>query len=265
MTRILFIGDVVGRPGRTALRTHLPAILAQHPADLVVANGENAAGGFGLNRAVADELFALGIDALTLGNHAFDHEELAGFIGQELRIVRPLNFRADAPGAGVTTVRARSGAEVAIINAIGQTFMGASYDSPFVALDTLLGVQCGLPAIRLVDFHAEASSEKQALGWFLDGRVSAVLGTHTHVPTSDHRIMPKGTAYQTDVGMTGPFDSVIGMDAKIALMRFTSYRGKAFQVAKRNVWICGTYMHFDAQGRCTHIEPVQLRLPDAEN
>lgn len=261
MTRLLFIGDIVGRPGRAALRGHLGGLLERHPADLVIANGENAAGGFGLNRAVADELFALGIDVLTLGNHAFDHEELAGFIGQEPRIVRPLNFRADAPGRGMTVVRARSGQDVAIINAIGQTFMGASYESPFQALDGLLA-DATLPAIRFVDFHAEASSEKQAIGWYLDGRVSAVIGTHTHVPTSDHRIMPKGTGYQTDAGMTGPFDSVIGMDARIALMRFTSYRGKAFQVAKRNVWICATYLIFDATGRCCHIEPVQLRLAE---
>lgn len=263
MTRILFIGDVVGRPGRNALRSHLPTILARHPADLVIANGENAAGGFGINRAIANELFALGIDAMTLGNHAFDHEETAGFIGSESRMVRPLNFRPDAPGTGMTILRARSGVDVAVINAIGQTFMGANYGSPFAELDALLLNTPTLPAIRFVDFHAEASSEKQALAWYLDGRVSAVVGTHTHVPTSDHRILPKGLGYQTDVGMTGPFDSVIGMDAKIALMRFTSYRGKAFQVAKRNVWICATYLVFDAEGRCTHIEPVQERLPDA--
>ena len=184
MTSILFIGDIVGRPGRHCVRDRLPLVLEQYPSDLVIANAENSAGGFGLSAKIAHELFEYGVDALTLGNHAFDNKDVMGIL-DDPRVVRPMNFRQDAPGKGCSVVKARNGASVAVINLIGRVFM-QQYDCPFDAIDTLLE-HSDLPVIRFVDMHAEASSEKQAMAHYVDGRVSAVIGTHTHVPTSDER------------------------------------------------------------------------------
>jgi metallophosphoesterase (TIGR00282 family) len=215
---LLFVGDIFGSPGRRIVADHLQDIVATNQIDLVIANGENAAGGFGITPALAEDLFALGIDVITSGNHVWDKRELYEYLGRQPRLLRPANY-PDAPGRGVVTVRSRSGIECAVLNLQGRTYM-PSTDCPFRTADRLLSELDAGVKVRFVDFHAEVTSEKIALGWYLDGRVSAVVGTHTHVPTADTRILPGGTAYQTDCGMTGPYHSVIGVDTAIILQRF---------------------------------------------
>jgi metallophosphoesterase (TIGR00282 family) len=210
--RILFIGDIVGRSGRNALLSRLPGLIAEWTLDLVVVNGENAAGGFGITEAIYNEFVEAGADAVTLGNHAWDQREALVFIERAPRLVRPLNYPAGTPGRGAAMIVAKNGQHALVINAMGRIFMDA-LDDPFAAIDRELA-SCplgqGADAI-VIDFHAEATSEKQALGHFCDGRASLVVGTHTHVPTADHRILAGRTAFISDVGMTGDFDSVIGM------------------------------------------------------
>ena len=197
----------------------------------------------------------MGADVVTLGNHSFDNKEALEFIDDERRLIRPYNLRSDAPGAGFVTVKAANGQDVTVINAIGRVFM-QTYECPFQAIDTLLSNE-DLAPIRFIDFHAEASSEKQAFAWYVCDRATAVVGTHTHVPTADARIIGQRLGYQTDAGMTGPYESVIGKENAIA--RFTSYKAKSLAVAKRDVWVCGTYVTADADGTCTEIEAVQIR------
>ncbi|MER3397861.1 MAG: TIGR00282 family metallophosphoesterase [Chloroflexota bacterium] len=222
--RIMMVADIVGRPGREAVRQLLPALRREYAIDLVIANGENAAGGRGLSLPTAGELFEAGIDVITLGNHAWAQRDLVAKLDQLNRVIRPLNYPPGAPGRGYTTV-----GPVTVVNLIGRVFMG-TYDCPFRAMDALLS---NLPGSRIiiVDFHAEATAEKVALGWHLAGRVSAVLGTHTHVGTTDTRILPGGTAYVTDVGMTGPWNSVIGHEVKKAVERFLTLRPVSVEVA----------------------------------
>lgn len=215
---ILFIGDIVGRPGRECVGRLLPALRSEYSLDLVIANGENAAGGFGLTPAIAQEFFSVGIDALTLGNHTWAQKEIIPYLDTDAPVVRPLNFPPGTPGRGVRIVRSRQGIDVALLNLMGRVFMDP-LDSPFRAADAaLLEIGSTMPVI--VDMHAEATSEKIALGNHLDGRVSAVLGTHTHVPTADARLLPKGTLYLTDVGMVGPYNSVIGAEVEGTIRRF---------------------------------------------
>ncbi len=219
--RLLFLGDVVGRSGRNAVLEHLPRLRERYRLDFVAINGENAAGGFGITEAICAELIDAGADAVTLGNHAFDQKEALVFIGREPRLVRPLNMAPGTPGRGTTLVKAKNGAEVLVINAIGRVFMGEQ-DDPFRAIDAELEA-CPLKQAAdaiIIDFHAEATSEKQALAYFVDGRASLVVGTHTHVPTSDDRILPKGTAYVSDIGMCGDYESVLGMDIEEPINRF---------------------------------------------
>src|SRR5215471_21080232 len=217
---ILFIGDIFGAPGRRIVSDHLQDIVATNRIDLAIANAENAAGGFGITPSLAEDLFALGIDVLTTGNHVWDKRELYDYLNRQPRLLRPANY-PDAPGKGLVVVRSRSGVECAVMNLQGRTFM-PSTDCPFRTADRLLsGIDAGVK-VRFVDFHAEVTSEKIAMGWYLDGRVSALVGTHTHVPTADTRILPGGTAYQTDCGMTGPYKSVIGVDTETILQRFLS-------------------------------------------
>jgi len=215
---ILFIGDIFASPGRRIVADHLQDIVESNRIDLTIANAENAAGGFGLTPAIAEELFGLGLDVLTSGNHVWDKREIYDYLRRQPRLLRPANY-PDAPGNGVIVWRARNGVDCAVLNLQGRTYM-APTDCPFRKADRILGGLDPAIKVRFVDFHAEATSEKIALGWYLDGRVSAVIGTHTHVPTADTRILPEGTAYQTDCGMTGPYHSVIGVQTDIVVQRF---------------------------------------------
>jgi len=215
---LLFIGDIFASPGRRIVADHLEDIVATNSIDLVVANGENAAGGFGITPAIAEDLFALGIDVITTGNHVWDKREVYDYLGRQPRLIRPANY-PKAPGGGVVTICSRSGIPCAVINLQGRTYMPPT-DCPFRTADDILNRLDPAVKVRFVDFHAEVTSEKIAMGWYLDGRVSAVVGTHTHVPTADTRILPGGTAYQTDCGMTGPYRSVIGVETDLIIQRF---------------------------------------------
>jgi metallophosphoesterase (TIGR00282 family) len=215
---ILFIGDIFASPGRRIVADHLQDIIETNRIDLAIANAENSAGGFGVTPSVAEELFAMGLDVLTSGNHVWDKRELYDYLNRQPRLLRPANY-PDAPGKGAVVVRARNDVECAVFNLQGRTYM-PSTDCPFRKADRLIAELDASIKVRFVDFHAEVTSEKIAMGWYLDGRVSAVIGTHTHVPTADTRLLPGGTAYQTDCGMTGPYHSVIGVDTQIILQRF---------------------------------------------
>jgi 2',3'-cyclic-nucleotide 2'-phosphodiesterase len=215
---ILFIGDIFASPGRRIVSDHLEDIIGANGIDLAIANAENAAGGFGLTPAIAEDLFALGLDVLTSGNHIWDKRELYDYLGRQPRLLRPANY-AGVPGSGSIVCRARSGLECAVINLQGRTHM-PSTDCPFRKADEILAALDPAVTVRFVDFHAEVTSEKMAMGRYLDGRVSAVVGTHTHIATADTRVLPGGTAYQTDCGMTGPYDSVIGVQADAVVQRF---------------------------------------------
>lgn len=219
--RLLFLGDVVGRAGRKAVVEALPGLRRRYGLDFVIVNAENSAGGFGITEAILEELIDAGADAVTLGNHAFDQKDALVFIGRQPRLVRPLNFPKGTPGRGASLIQGKSGIEVLVINAMGRVFM-TELDCPFRAIDneiTACALKSGADAI-FVDFHAEATSEKQALGHFLDGRVSAVVGTHTHSPTSDDRVLPGGTAFMSDAGMCGDYQSVLGMEIDEPVHRF---------------------------------------------
>ena len=219
MTNLLFIGDIFASVGRRLVSEHLNRLVSEEHVDLVVANGENAAGGFGITPMIAEELFSMGIDVLTTGNHVWDKREIYSYLDQKSNLLRPANYGDGAPGKGVCIVDARNRVPCAVINLQGRTYM-PNTDCPFRKADGILAVLPPEVKIRLVDFHAEVTSEKMAMGWHLNGRVTAVLGTHTHVPTADTRLLDKGTAYQTDVGMTGPYASVIGVKPEPVLMRF---------------------------------------------
>ncbi len=217
--KILFIGDIFGSPGRRIVADHLRDIVETEAIDLTIANAENAAGGFGITPSIAEDLLAMGIDVLTSGNHVWDKRELYDYLGRQPRLLRPANYPTATPGRGTLVWRARNGVDCAIINLQGRVYMPQT-DCPFRKADEILAALDPAVKVRFVDFHAEVTSEKMAMGWHLDGRVSAVVGTHTHVPTADTRLLPGGTAYQTDVGMTGPYDSVIGVQKDIVAQRF---------------------------------------------
>jgi len=257
---ILFIGDVIGKPGRDAIAQELPALKAGLALDLVVANGENAAHGFGLTQAIAREFFALGIDVITTGNHWADQKEILSFIGDEDRILRPLNYPKGTPGRGANLYQTRSGARVLVVNAMGRVFMDA-LDDPFAAVETELAA-CPLGEAAdaiVIDMHAEASSEKMAMGHFCDGRVSLVVGSHSHVPTADAQILPGGTAYQTDAGACADYDSVIGMEKFQPLQRFvTKMSSGRFSPATGPATMCAVFVATDARGLATRVEPVRL-------
>jgi metallophosphoesterase (TIGR00282 family) len=229
---LLFIGDIFGSPGRRIVADHLEDIVATNAIDLVIANAENAAGGFGLTPSITQDLFALGIDVLTSGNHVWDKKELFDYLDRQPRLLRPANY-PDAPGSGSVVVRSRSGIDCAVINLQGRVYMPAT-DCPFRKADQILGGMDPAVKVRFVDFHAEVTSEKMAMGWYLDGRVSAMVGTHTHIPTADTRVLPQGTAYQTDCGMTGPYGSVIGVETEIILRRFLTALPVRMEASKQN-------------------------------
>ena len=259
--RLLFLGDLVGRSARDAVVSHLPSLRKRLDVDCVVVNGENAAGGFGITGSICEDLFDAGADAITLGNHAWDQKEALVHIEREGRLIRPANFPAGTPGRGAALIEARSGAQVLVVNAMGRVFMDA-LDDPFAAVERELGA-CPLGVAAdaiLVDFHGEATSEKMAMGHFCDGRASLVVGTHSHVPTADAQILPGGTAYQTDAGMCGDYDSVIGMEKEEPLNRFTTkIPSGRFQPALGPATICGVLVETDSStGLATRVEPVRM-------
>jgi metallophosphoesterase (TIGR00282 family) len=252
--RLLFIGDIVGRPGREALSTAMPDLRAERMPDLVVVNGENSAGGVGITKETAEELFEAGADVITLGNHAYRHREVYPYLDSEQRVLRPVNFRAGNPGRGHTTVEA-AGMRVAVINLSGQMHLQVERN-PFNAIDELLASLTGAADAVVVDFHAEFTSEKVAMGWHLDGRVAAVLGTHTHVPTADARVLPGGTAYITDVGMTGSRAGVIGVRREQALEAFRTQMPVRFDTADEDVWLMGVAVEVGDDGLARGIEQI---------
>jgi metallophosphoesterase (TIGR00282 family) len=227
---ILFIGDIFGSPGRRIVADHLRDIVAVNHIDLAIANAENSAGGFGITPAIAEDLFGLGLDVLTTGNHIWDKREIFDYFGRQPRLLRPANY-PQGPGSGVHVFRTRAGVDCAVLNLQGRVYL-PNIDCPFRTADRLLAALDPAVKVRFVDFHAEVTSEKIAMGWHLDGRVSAVVGTHTHIATADTRILPGGTAYQTDCGMTGPYDSVIGVEKDIVLQRFLTGIGVRMEAAK---------------------------------
>jgi len=216
---ILFIGDIFASPGRSLVARHLQDIISTEKIQLAIANAENSAGGFGITPLIAEELFSIGVDVLTSGNHVWDKKEIFEYLPRQPRLLRPANYPAELPGQGLIVTKARNGVEVAVMDLQGRAHLPA-IDCAFRKADQLIESLDPDVRIRIVDFHAELTSEKMAMGWHLNGRVSAVLGTHTHVPTADERILSGGTAYQSDVGMTGPYDSIIGSDKNLALRRF---------------------------------------------
>ena len=256
--KILFIGDIVGRPGRQLVRDALPRLVDQHMIDLVVANGENAAAGFGLTPDVVAELFDLGIDVLTTGNHVWDKRDGLVCLEQEPALLRPANYPPENPGRGVGVFRTPGGLSVAVLNLEGRVFMGG-LDCPFRKADAILKELGPGQRIILVDFHAEATSEKGALGAYLDGRVSAVVGTHTHVQTADERVLPGGTAFISDAGMTGSRDSVIGIRKELSIQRFLTQMPVRYEIAKNDPVLCGVVISVDeSTGKAVGIERVQV-------
>ncbi|MDE3748217.1 TIGR00282 family metallophosphoesterase [Methylobacterium radiotolerans] len=258
--RLLFLGDVVGRSGRTVVCEHLPRLREHWRLDCVVVNGENAAGGFGISETICDELIQAGADAVTLGNHSFDQREAMVFIARQPRLVRPANYPPGTPGRGATVVETQGGARVLVVNVMGRVFLDAM-DDPFAAVEREL-TACPLGAAAdavIVDVHAEATSEKQAFGHYLDGRASLVVGTHTHTPTADHRILPGGTAYMSDAGMCGDYDSVIGMQKDEPIRRMIQKTpGSRWEVAVGEGTLCGIAVETDARGLATRVAALRL-------
>jgi 2',3'-cyclic-nucleotide 2'-phosphodiesterase len=262
--RILFIGDIFGRPGRTIVKDRLPSLVKEHKIDLVIANGENSAAGFGITPPLAEELFELGIDVLTTGNHVWDKREIIDYFemangnqhSMARRLLRPANYHSGMPGWGVYE-GSKSGVPYAVINLQGRVFM-ASNDDPFRVADRLLKEIKA--KIVFVDMHAEATSEKISLGWYVDGRVTALVGTHTHIPTADERVLPGGTAYITDVGMTGPYDSVIGVKKELVIGRFLNNMPARFEAATGDVRLCAVVVDGDeTSGHARRIERLMLK------
>lgn len=265
MTNLLFIGDIVGRPGRDLLRHGLAALASHHNVDLVIANVENAAAGHGITPDIANDLFEYGVHVMTGGNHTWDKKEIFPYIAKQPRMIRPANYPEGAPGLGRYVARAENGVMVGVVNAMGRVFM-TPLDDPFrVVLEQIDLVKADGAQIVFVDFHAEATSEKVAMGWHLDGKVAAVVGTHTHVQTADDRVLPKGTAYITDVGMTGPHDSVIGVDRMAIVHRFLSAMPQRFETATENPRLNGVVVQADEHtGLAVSITRVNQSLKDLE-
>ena len=263
--KLLFIGDIVGRPGRDLVRTGLAAIVARYGVDFVIANGENAAAGFGITRDLGEQLFSYGIEVMTSGNHIWDKKEVLDYIPLEPRLLRPANYPAGAPGRGACLARAANGVAVGVVNVMGRVFL-AAIDDPFTtAAREVARLKAEGAAIVFVDVHAEVTSEKIAMGWYLDGAATAVVGTHTHVQTADERVLPKGTAYLTDVGMTGPHDGVIGVEKAPVIAKFLSGLPARFETASGDPRLNAVVITADpATGRATGIERVSLSAADID-
>ncbi len=259
-TRLLFIGDVVGRAGRKALVQHLPRLRRRWSLDFVIVNGENAAGGFGITEAICDEFLEAGADCVTTGNHVFDQREALVFIERQPRLLRPVNYPPGTPGRGANLYATAGGRQILVVNVQGRVFMDA-LDDPFAAIEREVGacpLGVGCDAL-VIDMHAETSSEKMAMGHFVDGRASLVVGTHTHVPTADCQILPHGVGYMTDAGMTGDYDSVIGMEKEEPLRRFTRKTpGGRLEPAQGEATLCGVAVEIDARGLARNIAPVRV-------
>jgi 2',3'-cyclic-nucleotide 2'-phosphodiesterase len=261
LLRCMVIGDIIGKPGRQAVTHALPELRRELDLDMVIANGENLAAGAGLTPSLSEELLGNGVDVITSGNHIWDKREVYDYLDSDRPVLRPMNYPDDAPGRGWLVHVLPDGAQVAVMNAMGRVFMN-QLDSPFSAMDALLdGAAEPLPPVRILDFHCEITSEKNAMGWVLDGRVTAVVGTHTHVPTADAQILPGGTGYITDIGMTGDYDSVIGMDKALSLQRWqTSTPTKRLEPATAEATLCAVFLETDdATGLARRLEPIRLR------
>jgi metallophosphoesterase (TIGR00282 family) len=261
--KILFIGDIVGKPGRRAVRELLPWIVEEKRIDLVIANCENAAAGFGVTSEIVEELYGCHIDVLTSGNHIWDKKEIMDVVEGYEKLLRPANYPAGTPGRGSVVVATPGGIRVGVVNLAGRVFMN-SLDCPFRTADREIEKIKSKARVIIVDMHAEATSEKIAMGWYLSGRVAAVLGTHTHVQTADERILPGDTAYITDVGMTGPFDSVIGIKKEVILQRFLLQIPNKFEVAKGDVRLQGVMVEIDPDGRAKSIERINVALKEEQ-
>ncbi len=262
--KLLFVGDIVGKPGRAAVRHFVPLLRAQHGLDLCIGNSENAAGGAGITPDAADELLASGLDLLTSGNHTWSKREINGYLDKpSARQLRPANYPAGAPGRGHTVLETRGGGRLGVINLEGRVFM-KPLDDPFRAADALVAeLRQGGARCIFVDMHCEATSEKNAMGHYLDGRVSAVLGSHTHIQTADERVLRGGTAFITDVGMCGPWDSVIGLRKEVAIERFLTQRHASFELGSGDVRLQGAIVDIDeVTGRARSIVRVQEKLPE---
>ncbi len=260
--KVLMIGDVVARPGRRAVLNHIQQIRKEHEIDIAVMNAENVAGGFSITPPIADELFECGIDLMTSGNHIFDKGEIIPYIRKNQRLVRPANYPKGTPGTGLF-IGEVNGFQIAVLNLLGRVFMPPNVDDPFRIADDAVKSIPDEVKIRLVDMHCEATSEKYAMGWFLDGRVSAVVGTHTHVPTADERILDNGTAYVTDLGLTGSYAGVIGMKKEDVFQRFTQFPSKRAAHAKGNVWICCVVINIDENtGIANDIQRLRIEIKE---
>lgn len=257
---VLFVGDIFGKAGRKIVAEHIGHLREAHAVELTVINAENAAGGFGVTPQIADDLFELGADVLTTGNHVWDKRELIDYMNagteHSRRVLRPANFQQGVPGSGVFEGTTASGVDYAVINLMGRVYMAGTNDPFHAANDLLKTIKA---RVIMVDFHAEVTSEKVAMGWHLDGRVTAVLGTHTHIPTADERVLPGGTAYQTDVGMSGPYDSVIGVEKELVLNKFLTGMPGKFEAATGNPKMCAALIACDpATGRAKSIQRIAL-------
>lgn len=259
--KLLFIGDIFGEPGRLAVRKRLPELRQSLGLDFVIANVENAAHGKGVSPKIIEELQGYGVNAFTAGNHLWDNKEILPHIGESKVLIRPANYLPTAPGRPSQAFEVYAGVRVGLISVEGQRLMGNAVNSPFLAVEGEMERWKGKVDFFVVDLHAEATSEKRAMGWFLDGRVAAVIGTHTHVQTADEEILPQGTAYLTDVGMTGPYDSVIGLEKKAALTRLVQQMPAQFEVAKGDVRLCAALIEVDERtGRSTKIVRIQEKI-----
>lgn len=262
--KVLFLGDIIGSPGRKCLEKDLGRLIAQEEAEIVIANGENAAGGIGITPDISDSLLNLGIDVITSGNHIYKKKEIYDYLEREGRLLKPANYPPGTPGNGsrIFTVKSRRGIEAAVFNLCGRVFID-NFDCPFRTADKVISFLSNKTNIIILDFHAEATSEKMALGWYLDGKISAIIGTHTHVQTADERILPKGTAYITDAGMCGSRNSVIGVKKEIIVERFINMMPHRFSVSDSDLWINGVIIDIDEKsGKSISIKRINKKVND---
>jgi metallophosphoesterase (TIGR00282 family) len=250
------LGDVVGKPGRATVADLLPGLRDEYSPELVIANGENSAGGLGITKDAADQLLRSGVDVITLGNHTWTKKEVISFIDDETRLLRPANYPPMVPGRGSFVYKTASGLEIGVMSLIGRTFM-VPVDDPFRVADEVVAQLRKITPIIFVDMHAEATSEKNAMGWYLDGRVTAVLGTHTHIQTSDERILPQGTAYITDLGMVGPLDSILGLKPQLVINKFLTQMPQKFEVAEGPTLLFGAVVDFRPDGKATSVTRIR--------